>query len=807
MVLLLCTYCLKAQTYGSIQGRVLDSLTQAPLDGGQVMVLKKGTTDAPQTVLTDSLGQFLLKQVPFGSYQVQISMVGYGTLKFPVELSAQRPDATSLKLFLSTQAKQLQETEILSEKPVIRNVAGKIIFDVGKTISDGAETAQESLQKIPGVNVGQDGAVTVRGKGNVKILVDGKPSPMAQTNPEQFLKSIPAKNIESIEVNTAPSAKYDAAGSGIVINIKLKKGRLEGFNGSLSAGVGTVFNKFNGSGNFNYKKGKVNVFANAYYRNEKTSSISTDNRRVMVGDSAFYFNQRLLGNNHSQSPSGKAGIEYSVDKNHTLTYTLDGNYWEWASKKSGTGDNRNGANAVLNNTQMGGQGASTGLNVTNAINYRQTFDTTDRALTIDVAHTYDEHGNHNESYSHTFDSLGLEVPASFFSKNTKNNGITHNILLQSDFNTPLKWEGSKIETGVKEEVNIFTSTTNVFDMATGTAIRDTVQSNSFNYTESVTAAYGTYSGKYKSFSFSGGLRWEHTYVTSPTSSVRQNYSSFFPDVTLGYNITENHILTLSYGRNINRPGFWMLNNSTTYNTPYSIWRGNPNIKPVFSNSVNLDYNATIKNQSFNISGSFSHNGGTFQQISSVDSNRVTTTQFQNAGTQITAYAGIDGTFKIFKWWDISASVSYDYSWYDYYYNGVKMKAQGGQVNFWGSTTFRFWKNASLQLWGWGNTGYVEAQSHMKPVGSVTVTLKKKFFKDRFIVAISCRDVFNTMKWTTHSMAPGLDSYTTWNSETRVGYLTLTYQFGNQTFSPGSKTKGKSNRLGGGGGSGGGGGGM
>ena len=791
-----------AQGTGKIGGEISDSTTQTYLDAAQVILLKKGTTNVVQSTLTDSTGKFSFIHIPIGSYQLQTNLLGYFPKSLPVELTAKKMEVSSLKITLAPQAQLLKEAEILSEKPVIRNVAGKIIFDVAKTVSDGAETAQESLQKIPGVNVAENGSVTVRGKSNVKILVDGKSNPMAETNPEQFLKSIPSKNIETIEVNTAPSAKYDASGSGVVINIKLKKGKLEGFNGSLTAGVGTVFNKYNGSGNFNYKKGKINVFGNGYYSNEIKWSQSSDATKV-ISDTPVYFNQHLNGQSHSQNGSGKMGVEYAMDKFHALTYSLDGGYWNWAQKSSGTGDTRNAANQVVTTTQPGTTGNNANMSFTNAINYRQTFDTTDRAWTIDIAHTYDKRNNNRQSYSHSYDTLGVEIPSAFFSKKTLSNGITNNILLQSDFNTPLKWMESKIEAGVKEEINIFDNNTNVYDGTTGVDIRDTLQSNNFKYLESVTAAYGNYTGKFKSFSYTGGLRWEHTYVTSPTSSVSQNYSSFFPSVTLGYNITDNHILTLSYGRNIERPSFWMLNNSISYTTPHSLWLGNPAIKPAFVNSVNLEYNATIKKQSLTFSGSFAHIGGTFQNISTVDSNNITRSQYENAGTEISTFFSVDGSFKITKWWDFSLSPGYGHHWYSYIYNNSMLKAQGDEFSIWSSATFRFWKNASIQIWGWGNSGFLGAQSKTQPVGTVTVTVKKKFFKDHLIISLSCRDVFNTMGWTTHTFNPVLDDRSVWKSESRVGYLTLTYQFGKQSFSPEQKTKGKSSRIGGGGGAGGG----
>ncbi len=790
---------------GTVSGVVVDSLSGKPMDAAGVMLIKTGATDALEALITDSTGYFLFSAVSEGSYTIRVNYTGYTTKIAAVDLSATQTSPDNLKIELVPGAGTLQEVEILSEKPVIRNMPGKIIFDVAKTVSDGAETAQESLQKIPGVNVGQDGAVTVRGKGNVRILVDGRNNPMAQANPEQFLKSIPAKNIESIEVNTAPSAKYDAEGSGIVINIKLRKGKLEGLNGSVSAGVGTVFNKFNGSGNLNYKKGKINVFGNASYNNSIQWNRSTDETKIL-SDTPVYFAQLLTGKGHSENGAGKVGFEYAMDSKHALTYSLDGNYWNWKSNRAGSGTVRDANRAIINTTQPGSLSDNKNLSFTNALNYRQTFDTTDRAWTIDMAHTYNTRNNTGQSYSHAFDGPGNEIAAAYFNKQTLNHSLTHNLLLQSDFNTPLKKiPDAQIEAGVKEEANLFNSNTTVNDNTSGAPVADTLQSNRFKYIESVTAAYGNFSGEYKSFTYSAGLRWEHTYITSDLNSVRQNYSSFFPTVTVGYNITDEHTISLNYGRNIERPGFWMLNNNISYTNAYAVSNGNPNIRPAFTNSVSFEYNGTIKQQSLNFSTSFSRTDGTFQEISTVDSANITHSHYENAGHEMGVYVSIDGSFKIGKNFDFSVSPGTGYWWFNYIYNNKPISTQRYEMNLWGNITYRFWKTASVQLWGWVNSGFVEAQSQGKPVGSVTISVKKKFFKDHFTVQLSCRDVFNTMTWRGRTSTPTLDNQTLWKGESRVGYLTLTYQFGKQTFSAAAnKTKGKSDRLGGGGGSGGGG---
>jgi hypothetical protein len=783
-----------------ISGSVFDSVMNKPIEFASVSISYPDSSQILASASTDSNGRFTLTNISPGKYSLTSSLIGYEKRVQPIEVSKDKTETRISHILLHSLSKELGETVILSEKPVIKFEPGKIVFDVAKTMTDGAETALEAMQKIPGVTVTQNNTVEVKGKSGVKYLVDGKPSPLAQSNPEAFLRSIPAKNIESIEVVTTPSAKYDASGSAAIINIHLKKGKLEGLNGSVSAGVGTVFDKYNASGNINYKKGKINVFATAYFRDEQMTSSTYENRRVTVNDTNSYYVSKGNGASHSRSGSGKAGIEYSIDKYNSVTYSLDADYWQWGNTKNSV-MSVNDLNApTLSQRQSNTQGLSKDLSITNSLNYRRTFDSSDRAWTIDLAHTMQNQDSRNQTLSRSYDNLSNELMSLDFYNRSRNHGTNHNILLQTDYTTPFTIKDSKIETGLKEELNLHNTTNDVYSNINNTELRDSMLSSLFKYTESITAVYFTYSGKIKKLSYSGGIRWEQTYVHSDFSGVNQSYGDLFPSANLGWQFNENHNINLSYSRRIDRPGFWMLNNSSIYG-PYSVWSGNPQIKAAYSNALELGYSAQIKKQSLNFTVNYSRQDGAFQEINRTLANHITYSHYENAGTEDDAYAGVNFSLKMTKWWEGSIYTGYSYSWFSYMQDGVSITNKGGSLNVSGNTTFKFWKTASLAFWGWGNTGWVSAQQRYKPVGSLTVTLKKKFFKDKLTISLSCRDIFQSMRWRSTTSAAGLVDTSEYRSASRVGYLTLTYQFGSQSFTP--ETKGKSSRMGGGGGGGGG----
>ncbi len=773
---------------GSISGAFVDSITAQPIEYAAVSVRQAGGTSVLLSGMTDSAGRFDFQHMAYGSYMLECSYLGYKKKSIPITLSKNKPVYQFNKIMLSPSANQLAEAVVVGEKPVIRFEAGKVTFDVGKSVTDGAETIMETLEKIPGVSVTQDGAVTVKGKSEIRYLVDGKPSPLAQANPEAFLKSISAKNIESIEVITSPSAKYDAAGSGAVINIKLKKGKLEGINGSVSAGIGTVANKGNTSGNINYKKGKFNVFANGYYRNEKTWNTSSEDRTVNTDNIISHFYTDGTGTNHTQNGGGRTGIEYAIDKHHSVSYNLGGGYNANQRTSMGTMTVDDPATPALSLRTSQSPIAYSSINFSNSLNYRQTYDSADHEWTIDLIHSINKDDRTGVNSSIASDISGRELDSLDFYKRTNTAGFNQNLILQTDYTVPMKKAKAKVETGFKEELNLYNNNNVVYSNAEEPQVPDTIQSNRFKYTQSVTAAYVTYSESLKKFSYTGGLRWENTYIYSEQSKVNQNYASLFPSGSIGWRFTDRHSISISYGRRIDRPPFWMLNNTVSYNSPYSVWQGNPELKPAFTNNAELGYNAWIDKQSFGANVSYSHTNNTFQSLNHTDSDQVTHSSMQNAGTKDNTGVFAYSNLKFFTWWDASISAGYSYHWYSYMQDGTAYHTAGGEANFWVNTTLKFWKNASFSVNGWGNTGWVEAQKRSKPVGNITMTLKKKFFKDKLTVSISCRDVFHTQQWRSTTITDQLYVYSQYSSETRVGYLTLTYQFGKTTFTPEGKSK-------------------
>ncbi len=313
----------RAQNTGfAITGTVTDSATSGAVELATIALrLPNGTTVINATT-ADASGKFELKDTHAGKYQLAVAFMGYNTRIIPVTINS---NLNLGNIQLSPSVNSLKAAVITAERPDITINAEKTVFNVAKSPSSQTGMADDLLRNIPGITVDQDGNISITGKQGVKVLVDGKPNAQADNDLPGFLKSLPANSIESIEVINNPSARYDAEGNAGIINIKLKKGKANGLNVSLSAAYG-ILNRYNGNININYRKDKFNVFANYAVNDSKTGFTSVSNRDLLVNDTTSYYNYTGTGQQKRLGTNLKAGFDYNINDQNTITYTASGNY-------------------------------------------------------------------------------------------------------------------------------------------------------------------------------------------------------------------------------------------------------------------------------------------------------------------------------------------------------------------------------------------------------------------------------------------------------------------------------------------------
>lgn len=800
-LLLLCLHIAHAQgTSYTITGTVSDSTTNNAVELANVILKPKGGDSIVTATSVGADGKFELQKIKEGNYDLHLSFIGYAPKMLQLNVKG---DIQLGNVPLSSSAKSIGEAVIVTQKNLIVKNSEKTVYNVAQDPTNQIGNAEDVLRNMPGVSVDQKGNISIIGKQGIRVLVDGRPNAMAENDLQAYLKSVPANSIESIEIITNPSARYDAEGNAGIINIKLKKGRANGLNGTLSAGYG-ILNRYNGNAAINYRKNKFNLFASYAINYHKIANRYIETREISVNDTLTFYNMDSKGKESGLNNNAKLGFDYFVGDKGTFTYTASGNYSTSRWRSEAEAQNLNSQKELTADYFSINDERGKSFTVTNDIMYTHKLDTNGQEITVDVTHSYVNANPRADMNSSAHDSLGNYSEAMSLHRQTGTTTGIHNMIAQLDYTYVFskgKAKGHKIDAGLKNETTLNDNLYNAYTVLSNVAYKDTLLSNSFNYTENIAAAYLIYGGSFKEwFSWSAGLRAEHTYIKSNNNSVNRQYISFFPSASLGFVINDKNNFSISYSRRVQRPQFRQLNNTVSFIDQYSTWQGNPLLQPSFSDVISISHSLTLKKHMFVFEAVGQLQTKDFIESSRVDSNRISRGGNSNGADRKMLALNFYFKLELTKWWDLQMNHGYNYSYYSYA-AGVNTKPiSGHQYNLWASTSFKFWKNTVLDINGWFNTGGVQSQGKSLPVGVINASIKKSFLKDNQLsVSIAARNIAQSMKWRWTVDNTNLKTVGSWQGLDRVVMLTISYRFGGKA--PQRKEKEGNDRLGGGGGRG------
>jgi hypothetical protein len=802
-LLILCFFCfvvsgVNAQGF-SVTGMVTDSAANSPVELVNVILKPKGGDSIVAATNSRTDGSFELTGVKAGEYDLHLSFIGYTPRVVPVPVSA---DVKLGSLLLSSSAQTIGEAVVVSQKALITKTSEKTVYNVAQSPTGQVGNAADVLRNMPGVSVDQKGNISIIGKQGVKVLVDGRPNAMAENNLQAFLTSIPANSIETIEIITNPSARYDAEGGAGIISIKLKKGKADGLNANVSAGYG-ILNRYNANASLNYRKGKINVFGGYAFHYSKFNNRYVEERRITVDDTLTYYNLNALFVERNRHHNVKAGVDVFVNDKGTFTYTSSTNFSNgtWTSRT--LGDNLNSDEVLSQRFDSRNVEPGRNISLSNDLAYTHKIDSNGQEVSASVTHTWVTGSSQSMLNSLAYDSTGSEMPYMGMHRITQSSNDIHNVIAQLDYTYvfgkgPVK--GHKIDAGMKNESTLNRNVFDVYNAVNNTVLKDSLLSNGFNYTENIAAAYITYGGVYKEWlTWSAGLRGEHTYIRSNNNSVNRKYFSLFPSASMGFAINQQHNLSISYSRRVFRPQFRQLNNTISYTDQYSTWQGNPLLQPSFVDMVSISHSIMHKQHMFVLEAIGQLQRAGFIESSRVDSNRITRGGNSNGSDNKLFAFNFYFKLQLTKWWELQMNHSYNFNYYSYA-AGINTKPISGHTyNLWMSTNFKFWKNTVFEINGWFNTGGVQSQGISLPVGVINASIKKTFLKDKLSVSIAGNNLAETMKWRWTISNTNLDAAGSWHSMNRVVMITVGYQFGAKPQQ--RREKERNERLGGGGGRG------
>ena len=652
----------------------------------------------------------------------------------------------------------------------------KKVINVDKILTSTGGTAIDVLQNIPSVTVDYDGAVSLRGNSNITILIDGRPSSITGTKLEQ----IPASSIESIELITNPSAKYNPEGMSGIINIKLKKKKAFGLNGLASVNIGTG-DKYNGSINLNYNFNKVNLFASYDTRYNRRKGWGDMYRTSTINDTTLYLANSSKRYRKGNSNNFKVGADFFLDPKNTITLT-----WLYNKGKDEDNDVTKSYNYNINqvlrdqynsNTLESGDDNESDY----TLNYKKTFDKKGKELTADIIFSTgkETEGSNIDNYYYMLNYLPFEkvIPES---QKQNTDGNNYDATLQTNYIYPFG-KDAKFETGfqgiIKNNDNNFKI--DKFDHALSQWYADTTQSNHFVYNEQIYAVYGIFSKEFKKWSFQIGTRLEQAFTKAEQKTVvetnNKQYFSVFPTVHTTYKIKENQDIQLSYSRRINRPDMHSLNPFVDYSNPNVIRYGNPDLKPEYINSYEIGHSIFWKKTSISSNLFYRQINDVIKRYAFLDSNRVSnmTTANLSKGKSYGVELVVEQT--ILKWWRVNANFSY----FRTIIEGDKDNTSLTNDNYsWTSklnSNMMLPKGIMFQISGFYRGPMVTPQGEMAAMYSADMALKKDFLKDKLSVNFRLSDVFNTQKFKMNIKGDNFTSEGNRRRDSRIAYIGVSYK--------------------------------
>ncbi|WP_443945077.1 TonB-dependent receptor domain-containing protein [Pedobacter sp. AW1-32] len=779
------TKVLAQDNKGNIQGIILDE-HQKPADYVTVVLMKASDSSVVKTAFTNPDGKFVFNINVAGGYFYKASNMGYKVLKSEVKTlssGSDKLDFGAAALVPNTQT--LNEVTVSTTKPLIERKMDRVVMNVSNSSIATGSTALELLQKAPGVSVDQNDNIAMLGKQGVMIQIDGKLTYMSNADVANLLRNMQSSEIESIELITNPSSKYDASGNSGIINIKTKKNKGGGTNGSVTATAGQG-QKFRSSAglNLNHRTKYVNLFGNYnYYNNKRTQFMSID--RISSGNTGnTYFGQAGNSERKYSGSNFKAGLDVFIDKKNTIGalvtgYFNDGN--DAANYLTNIGPSFSRADSVLSSTN---RIENNYKNLSYNLNYKSVLDTAGQELTADLDYS-NYNGKDISNYANLF-SLpnGIATRPIILTRNTTPSKIDIKAF-KVDYVLPLKHK-MKLEAGLKSswvetDNNLFAE-----QFSNNNWQNDPGRTNQFIYTENVNAAYVNFNKQFKKTGIQLGLRAEQTNskgnsVTTATV-IKREYVDFFPTVFINQELSKNSDLNISYSRRIDRPSYDALNPFLFYVDQYTYNQGNPFLNPQYTNNFELTY---MFKKKYSLTLNYSKVNDVITEVILPNNEMQALYQTnENLATQTSYAAVLSIPVNFAKWWQSNNTIN------GFYLNfkapdlgGIPLDNESTSVQIKSMHTFTFNKGLGAELMGSYESPITYGVLRIKTRWGIDVGLSKSLMNKKASIKLSINDIFNTQRNNIESAYPGLQYTLYQNNDIRSARLSFTYRFGNNEIKP------------------------
>ena len=729
--------------------------------------------------ISDSLGWYQFKNVKHGDYVIAALQLGYEKMiSKPIAIK----DSVEVvyDFMLVSEYKDATAITVTGQRQVIRQEADKMVVSVENMLATSGLSAIDVLRRSPGVSVDKDGGITLKGKTGVLVMLDDRPLYMTAEQAGNLLKAIPSDQIKEIEIITTPSAKYDAAGNAGIINIRLKKGAYEGFNGTANVSYGQgVYHKFTTGVNATYKKKKISLNAGYQYNNRIEIEEDYIDRTYLNTSSAFsklnsYTYYRAPRENHVIT----LGSAYNFTDRTSASLDFIGSYAEYGWDGTGNSSLYKKNGNIHNSYITTDFGAYLESNYNTNVGLQHKLDT--NGTTISASANYNRYtGISNKKFEiQNYDSLHQNEGNAFLYI-FRDPSYTNQYSVKTDFTGKIR-KKVKIESGLKILVTDKYNPSNIL-ITQGGATTDA--SNSFAYKEGIYMGYVTLNRAIgKKWKAQAGLRMEHTEINGVQkqldTSFTRSYTNLFPSGNLTLQATEKTSYTVLYSRRIQRPSSFELNPVLAITDPYTSWGGNPYVQPEYTDVLELSQSLFSGSVVTTLNYSNTHQPMAWVVVTDT-STLQTVTQPRNLQQRENMGVSVAVNMPLSKWWTTSL---YAYAYNNHLvgnlgYGTVDQRQFAWNAN--ATQTFTLSKKMTAEVSGYYTSSTLYGLRTIQPRGQLNFAVQRKIMASKATVKLTVNDVFRTNVWNSSS---NIDSVYTktggWWQDSRTVMVSFSYKFGN-----------------------------
>ncbi|TGE04187.1 TonB-dependent receptor domain-containing protein [Hymenobacter fodinae] len=776
---------------GRVTGTIIDAATKQPVPYATIALLNPATGKPVDGTAADDNGKFSIPRVPAGTYTVQITFIGYKLVEKPGVVITEDGNTVALgSVPLESSAQALGEVKVEGQRSLLEEKVDRTVYNAEKDETTRGGDATDVLKRVPSLSVDLDGNVSLRGSSNIRVLINNRPSTISAGSIADALKQIPADQIKSVEVITSPSAKYDAEGSGGIINIVTKQNNLQGFTldargsgGLRSADLGL---------NAAYRTGKMGFSLGGGGRAQyNTPGSFTNNQRTYDLNRNLISSTTQSADTRNENLFGRytLGWDYDINKYNFLSASVQLGVRNGNSYQDGLRANTVRADGSVINSLRDVKVLDRSNTLDATLNYTRTFETPQRELSL-----LGQYSRNNRTNDFTNDIReGLQAGSQL---RNENDSYNQEITLQADYQTPLS-KTQLLEFGAKDimrEVN-----SNYVSLRNGQLDNQVGNSNVFTYNQNVAAGYASYTlGFLKSYTLKAGARYEYTTIDAKFQNTDNvtipSYGVLVPSLNLSRKLTNGNTIKAAYNRRIQRPSLQFLNPNRQAPNPLNATQGNPELRPEYTNNFELGYNTFIKQTSLNFTAFARNTTGSIQPFRTVNGDTITTT-YRNIGEE-NAYGGsVFANVNINNKLTIGGGTDIYYAVLNNGLSDVRFAAKNEGLVVSGRLMggYNFTKGWGLQFFSFYRGRQVQLQGYQGGFGVYSLGLKKDFAEKKGSIGFGADNFFTP----SNKIRNEISSYTldqnSVNVVRRIGFrVNMSYRIGKMSMAQPKRRRSVSN---------------